>query len=82
MLLEDKGKGDKKAGLQAQSHAASSAIPTQRLAQLWAAVSALGALEKIDRLTMDRNYLTSVDSFAKLTSLKNLSMANNAIAKL
>ena len=57
-------------------------IPTKRLVQLWSAVSALGALEKLDRLTMDRNHLTGIDSFAKLTSLKNLSMSNNAFVKL
>ena len=75
VLAEDRSKADKK-DKKAVS-AAAVTIPPQRLAELWSAVSALGALDKLDRLTMDRNHMTSLDSFAKLTSLKTLSLSNN-----
>ena len=58
------------------------AIPPRHLAELWAAVSALGTLKQLDRLSMDRNHLTSLASFAKLVSLKTLSLANNRLFSL
>lgn len=82
-------KADKKSELAARKAAGSTAstsgggtIPPSQLASLWAAVSALGVTEKLDRLIVDRNQLTVVKSFGQLTSLKTLSLSHNFLAVL
>jgi Leucine-rich repeat (LRR) protein/GTPase SAR1 family protein len=69
-------KGDKKSTATTGPHVS---IPADQVEALWAAVTTLSSIEK---LTMDRDYLSDLKDIGKMLSLKTLSLSNNKLTSL